>query len=91
MSLCLFNAVTIISDAILIITPLYLTRRILHDRALYGRLAAVFIMGGSTTFITISAGVLQFQGKAEGAFMAALLEVRYLLQASPQSTELRGL
>jgi hypothetical protein len=72
-----FNAVSITSDAFLIITPLYLTRHILHDRALYGRLAVVFIMGGSTTFITISAGILQFQGKSQGAFMAALLEVRY--------------
>jgi hypothetical protein len=60
-------AVVAISDMILIATPLYLTRRIAQDRAIYGRLAAVFVMGGSTTFTFMVAGVLVLIKDDQGA------------------------
>ena len=66
-----------ISDVILIVTPLYLTGRIAQDRALYGRLAAVFVMSGSTTLIFMVAGVLLLMKDDQGAFMSGLIEVRF--------------
>jgi SAM-dependent MidA family methyltransferase len=68
--------VVAISDIILIATPLYLTRHTRHDRALYGRLAAVFVMSGSTTLAFVATGVLVLMGGGQGALMAGLIEVR---------------
>jgi hypothetical protein len=63
---------------VLITIPLYLGRHILRDRALYGRLVAVFIMSGSSMFSTLAAGVFWLKQALEEAVIASLVEVRSL-------------
>jgi hypothetical protein len=65
------------ADAILVATPLYLTRHLLHDRALYGRLAAIYFMSGTTTVMTLIAGVFVLNKQRQKAFLAGHIEVRF--------------
>jgi hypothetical protein len=71
-------AAALICDVALITIPLYVARHIIRDRALYGRLVAVFIMSGSTMFSTLAAGVFWLKKAVEEAFIASLIEVRSL-------------
>jgi hypothetical protein len=71
-------AAALICDVVLVTIPLHLSRHILRDRALYGRLVAVFIMSGSSMFSTLAAGVFWLKQALEEAVIASLVEVRSL-------------